>query len=358
MKLVQNYQRGVMKEAATKDGVFSPQKFFTALKKLEPEIRGALFSKEELKKLAQADVYFHSFPKNFNPSGTAHASALQEFFSHPLASTMANTRDVGITAFIKMAGSNPEARAAMELAQSTIKGERNMSKAVKSLFKPAKDTLPLAIMPVASNRDKLIRHLDAYRTDPSKFVAINDNNPIPEYSQSFAATTARVMEFLSMAEPDPKQMGMLDKKFEMTPMQKAQYNRTLDIAQNPLTVLSRIHTQTLTLDDVKAVQAMYPAVYKQIAEKMMHEVVEARAKGTLIPHAMRLQMSMFLGQPLDSSLSQQGIAAAQMTSAPGKESSPQQQGGGGVKHSTAGLAKMAKSASTSSQIREEARSKQ
>lgn len=360
MKLMQDYQKGVLRENATKDGVFSPKRLFTSINKLEPEIQKALFSAHDLKKLGQMQEYLENFPKNFSPSGTSGMSAMREFFTHPMGAASGNARDLAIEGFIKAAGSSPDALAAGELAKATIAGDKLATKSVKALFAAGKEGIPAALIPLSSHRAKLLKQIETYKKEPDKMVAMNDNNPLPEYSTAFSATTMRALDYLTSIQPDRDPKAPLDSTLPPNPFKQAAYERALDIAQSPLFVVQKMKTGTLVPQDVITLKTIYPGVYANLNSKMMEQIVDANAKSRIIPYQTRMQMSMFMGQPLDSTLTPLSIQQAQLSRNQRQQEQPGQAlqaGNGGAKHSTSGLKKLADSSATPSQNRQADRAK-
>ena len=108
-------------------------------------------------------------------------------------------------------------------------------------------------------------------------------------------------------------------------VQEADYNRALDIAQNPLLVVPDIKNGTINLRDLQHLNAMYPELYAKISQKLVEEMAAQVEKDLLIPYRTKLGLSMFMQQPLDHSMSIEMLQSSQMQFAP---MSPQQGGPG------------------------------
>jgi hypothetical protein len=377
MRWMQGYQKNALREAASKEGL-SPKLVFNQVNKLEPEIQNALFSKAELQRLRDAETYVRSFPKNFNPSGTSGAIAFRDYFTPgardavgaavgsaiggPLGAVAgfvsgkaaANARDLAIEKFIQSVVMSPEAKGAVALAKATVAGEKLAKKAVKAVFQTGKDVMPAAVIPMGAHRERLSKLVGLYESQPEKVLELGANSPVPEYSEAFVATTTRAVQYLSSIKPDEAPKNPLDAKQPVSAYQKAEYNRALDIAQQPLAVLDYIKKATLTPQDVGTLKAIYPAVYKKLSQELISGVMEAHAKEEMIPYQTRMQLSLFLGQPLDSTMTPEGITSAQER-APGSQPESATMPASGAKHSMAGMGKLADSAQTHSQSREAAR---
>lgn len=348
---VRDYQRMALREAATHGEDFSAKTFFNKLNALEPEVQKALYTGDELKKIAAAETFMRdAFPKNYNPSGTSHALALKAAYESPKGMILANARDYAMEKVIQAA--SPRVAQAQALADATVKGERLATKAVKAIFNPDKSSMPSAVFPLAANREKLMKLVTGYQNDPSKMFVQNDSNPVPTYAASFAATTGRAVRLLAAAKPDMTPRSALDTRIPPSKAQQAQFDRTLDIAQQPLHVLAKIKSNTLTGSDVLTLKTLYPTIYNGLSQKLNNAIMDAAHKGQVIPYNTRLQLSTFLGQPLDSTMTQPSIAAAQAKGAAQQSQQESAQApNSGVKRSPGGLEKLSTQAQTQMQGR-------
>lgn len=358
-ELMREFQKGALREKASATGTLSPKVLFNNVNKLEPEIQKSIFSASELQKLKDAETYLRSFPKDFNPSGTSHAMALRDFFDHPKGMIAANVRDYAMEKFIKGVAGSPDVSKAVKLARATIAGEALASKAINALF--TKGTMPLAAIPVVASREKLSRLVDHFAANPDKMLQQGDNNPVPEYAQTFATTSVRAVQYLASLRPNTEPQAPLDRKREPNAIEKAKYNNALDIAQQPMFVLAKMQKGTLTPGDLEVLKNIYPSTYENLQRKIMSAVVDSKDASDPIPYQRRLQLSAFLGQPLDSSMTPQAILNSQMVlSSPQKDQSRSQSGTNSAsplsQSSVKGLSGLAKSAMTPGQARQAERS--
>lgn len=357
MQLMQQYQKGALREAASATGKLSPKILFNKINKLEPEIQKSIFSGDELQTLQHAETYLRSFPKDFNPSGTSHMSAMRGFFEHPTGAVVANARDFAIEKFIKLASKTPEASNAISLAKSTVSGWKLASNATKALFDAGKSELPVAITAEISGKEKLKKLVNKYAQNPEQLMDINANNPVPQYASGFAAAATRALSYLATQKPpEGVRRSPLDTAQPPTPTQKAAYERALDIAEQPLVVFKHMKQGTLIPQDVIALKTMYPALYRQLNQKMQSEMINAVHKNTIVPYRTRLGLSMFMASPIDSTMTPMAIQAAQ-----GQPAAPSQQAQGGQSapskgpHSMAALNKLPGAYKTPNQAAEERR---
>lgn len=311
MEMMKAYQKGLIREAASRTGELSPKLVFNQVNKLEPEIAQSIFNKDELSKLTDAETYLRSFPKNFNPSGTSGMSAFRAFFEHPTGAAIGNVRDFAIEKFIKAVSASPEVKNATVLAKSTVSGFSTATKAIKAIMTPDKFTLPASLVASTAARDKLKKLVSEYTENPSKMMDMNANNPVPQYNTAFSAASARAVQYLANLRPNTARQSPLDQKQAPSSFDNAQYNRALDTAQNPLMVLKHIHQGTLTPQDIATMKTIYPSLYNQLSKQMLNEANRVLSKGGMIPYQQRMMLSMFTGQALDSTMLPQSIIAAQ-----------------------------------------------
>lgn len=357
---VRNYQRQEMIDRATKgDTGFSSKTFFNNFNKLEPETQKSLYLPQETKKISAAETYLRdSFPKNFNPSGTAHTLAHRLAHETPRSMILANARDYGMAKAIELASKSAEGKQAVSLAESTIKGENLANNVIRGLFNASKD-VPKSIIPNISSRVKLDKFVESYIKDPSKLVAMNDNNnSVPEYSVAFAASAARVVQYLGSLKPNTNPKLPLDSRRPANQVQKSAYERALDIAEQPLVVLKALKEGRITSKDIMSLKIMYPNLYNNLAQKMSEAVVDTTYKKQSISYSTRMGLSLFLGQPLDSTMTPQAIMSAQMKATTPPTRSDQQQPQSSSPSSTAmkGLQKLPSMSQTPGQQREMSRS--
>lgn len=346
-QMVRDYQRMDMLDAAKRDGVLSPKTFLKKFNDLEPEIQKSLYTPEEIKKIKALDVYFkEAFPKNFNPSGTDHTHALRAAFESPKGLIRANVRDSLMEKMIQYADKGSPMANAHTIGKATARGWKMAADSTKAVFDSAKD-LPSKIIPLAAHRDKLDKLVAETVKNPERLYGINDNNPAPEFNGQFAASSARVVAYLNTLRPQTDPKAPLDSKNIPSKAQEATYHRALDIAQQPLVTMKFLKDGTLTSQDVIALKSMYPVMYDQLSERLTNEMIRVKDKGTAIPYKTKMALSLFLGQPLDSTMTPMAIMAAQ----PSPQQQPQQQGGSKPPsyNSVKGLDSLAKGARTPAQ---------
>ena len=264
-----------------------------------------------------------------------------------------NAPDALRLGYLKFLGSNTPVKAQgfksmVEFFHAVQKGEQQMVRATANVFKRDAQVLTSTQMPNAASRDKLDETIDKMTKDPSRLVAAQSGQVghyLPQHQTSLSMATTGAVQYLQALKPHPQKMGPLDKPIAPSPTQIARYNRALDIAQQPLTVLQRIKDGTIQTTDVQDLSHLYPDLYRTMSQKLSLEMVKAQADGETIPYKTRIGLSLFLAQPLDTSMQPASIMAAQPKPPPG----PQQ---GGAPKSTKSLSKSPATYRTPSQASE------
>ncbi len=123
-------------------------------------------------------------------------------------------------------------------------------------------------------------------------------------------------------------------------------------------VLHNLNEGMLTPENVTDLQTMYPALYKNMAQKITSAIVDQVAAGEDIPYTTRLGLSTLLGQPMDSTISQPSIMAAQLAQGrigAGDQEQEMRQQKAAPASQTKPLTKMAQSYQTAGQARQQQR---
>ncbi len=360
MNLMREYQKGSLRDAASLTGSLNEKSLFKAVNKLEPEIQKTIFSPEELQRLKDAQTYINSFPKSFNPSGTSHMGAFRAFFESPTGAITANLRDAAVAKFIKMAGSSGEdIGQAMKLAKATVNGTKSASKAAQAIFSPAKSLVISDLVKLRSTpedgRENLQKKLDNFKQNPSKAVGtIANSGQAGGFGFNFGQVAGNASQYLDSIKPKPSKTGFLDSEIPPTKVDVNNYNRSLDIANQPLQVIPHIKNGTLLPSDVATLKAIYPNWYNGMSQKIMDAMVDHVQNGGTVPYRVRQSLSMFLGRPLDSTFTPTSIQAVQSIYAANKAPPPNEPVTKNKKN-TSKLGNLASDMKTSSQSREDRR---
>lgn len=385
---LQQYQKSSLRQLASKSGEFSPKLFLNKVGSMEPELQKSLFSPEELQKIQDANTYIRSFPPNFNPSGTSHMSAFRAFFEHPMGAMTGNARDLAIqhliigkdmspkvlkalgrssndataAAAVKVAAENaPESmHSVLDYAQRVAAGVKRINTGIENLFLSGSQK---AVDAYASDKDKekiskfieqggMNNHLgtppspvpevtkpEGYAmggpvsrpmTHQAPVTAREDLDHVsavyPDQGMLLGAAKMRISNYLNSVKPQMAPKLPFDKSVPNKEMDRA-YDRALDVAVQPLVVLNHIKDGSLTPDMMKHLTGLYPEVYNHLSRKITERAMQAQHDGEKPSYKTRQAMSLFLGAPLDSTMTQSSIQSIQSIFSKNKpQAQPQQQG--------------------------------
>lgn len=201
---------------------------------------------------------------------------------------------------------------AYSFMKSIEKGENNLGKAVQSVFESGK-IFPSQVIPSATDLEKLDEKAKGLGENASNMANIPGNIGyyMPDHGTSVAKTAGDAVTYLNSQRPEAKQGLPLDAKMPPSKADQAQFQRTLQIAQQPLMAFQHIKAGTLLPSDVHTLQALYPDYYNHMSQKLMEQVANSVHDGTKIPYKIKQSMSLFLGEPVDSTLLPQSIMSAQ-----------------------------------------------
>lgn len=238
----------------------------------------------------------------------------------------------------------------------TAKGETLLSNATKAIFKTGSEVLPESQFPTEKDRDKIKKTIDSSTDDPNKLLNITGKlgHYMPDHTVAMNQTAANAVQYLSNQKPNTAKLSPLDTQRESTKLEKAQYNRKIDIAQQPLMILKHIADGRLTPDDVVTQRSLYPALYDRTVQKLNDQVVKAKSEGKTIPYRTRMSLSLYMGQSVDSTMLPSNIMAAQ-PKAPMQQPQTATEPASNPKRSTTSLSKMSSMYKTQAQAAEQDR---
>lgn len=376
---VKQYQIDLLlKSAKNAAGEIDARKFKRQFEKLSPQVRELVAGPGEQAQLkALTEIIEKTSDSTHNWSNTARTMdklmsgvpspmlMLASMFGHAPAAILSHLGGIGIKegvdagrlAMLKFLGSNqpvnPTAfKSMVQYMDAAVKGETRLNKSVDALFKGGTMTIINTSERQLKQLDKLVakNQEDNGNGLTEKLVNNETSYYLPDHQPALAATATKALDYLKTLKPMPKQLNTLDAEIPPTKAEEYRYRQALEIAQNPLVIMEKIKAGTIQTNDLQDLASMYPAMYKQMQQKIMDQVVNRKANDEPIPYATRMGISLFVGQPLDSTMSPESIQAAQ----PKPKQDPQQQGNTaqGVKKNTGKLGKANKDYMTSSQAAE------
>ena len=195
-------------------------------------------------------------------------------------------------------------KAAVTYAEAVSKGRYLISNGFKNLFRPNVRVLPEYAMPTKRDRDQLEKRLQEVRQSPNKLINQDDKlmHYMPGSSQAMKETLGRASSYLDSLRPDSDPKAPLDPKPVVSAARKSEYENALDIANQPAFVLAKIKEGTLTAKDIQHLDHLYPALAQSMRKELMEQVIDQVSKNKPIPYKTKVSISMFLNQPMDSTM--------------------------------------------------------
>ena len=222
--------------------------------------------------------------------------------------------------------SNPSAfRQALQYGVEAARGNALATQAVKEVFNSGSKVLSNSLLPKASSLQQLDKVVSHITNNPQQ---VADSNPelshyLPNHTMSLAASLARTATYLNSIKPDTSKPGILDSDRVPSAVESANYNRQLAIVEQPLMILKHLKDGTLQHSDIGTMQAVYPDFYNGLKTKLIEHLGNHLANGNKVPYNQAIGMSLFLGQPLDSSMQPMVMVANQATHEPKQMPAPQ-----------------------------------
>lgn len=344
------------------------------IENMSPQVRDFALSPEALQKVKGMDQLFDEFKKydkslqnwsNTSPVGqmlnkygltslvgagtliATHSPAAAGFMSGMTKLFSQNIPDAVRLGILKFLGSdkpiNTEGlKAVIDFAQHVIKGENTIGKVTKGVFDSSIKVLPQTMEIESKQREKLDRRLQQLQENPESLLNVGGSvaHYMPDHATGMASTASNAVNFLNSLRPKLGKKLPLDTDPKAAPHQQKPYDKALDIAQKPLLVMQSIKDGSITPHEIMVLKTLYPSLYQHMGNKLSQAMVDHLAKGNTIPYKTRMGLSMFLGQPLDSTMTPQAIQSAQhvlMGSQPQQpQAAPQQH----AKHSMNALNKL------------------
>lgn len=214
-------------------------------------------------------------------------------------------------------------------------------------------TAPQEMHPIAEKALKLSNNPELLVDHISKMV-----EPIqaaPKTTMALAGTVSRMADFLASKVPPTGKLGPLNPERTPSRDEISKFNHYARTVDNPLSVLPHVRNGTLLPQHVEALQSIYPDLYGQMRQEMMGKISEFVSKRpvTDIPYKMRIGLSKFMGENLDSALNQPNLMNNQVALA-STQAQKQDQDAQALKPSKSGMGKMKNSVSTQTRAQQTA----
>lgn len=245
-------------------------------------------------------------------------------------------------------------KAATDYTLQAVKGMKALNMGTKAVFNAAKGVIPEAES-TAKDRERLDEKVKEFSENPQKLMEMRSQSHLgklmPDHDAALNVAASNAIKYLNSLRPNRSPSSPLDPKPVPSSVEEAKYNNALNIANNPMSILKNVKNGLLTNQDIVNLKNLYPSLYNSMQQKLGQEAISAVTRGETIPYRTKMALSLFIGKPLDSTMSQPAILAAQPIQ--NQPQAPQQeQPKKGTKSSPA-LQKMGDMSKTPEQSREQ-----
>lgn len=240
-----------------------------------------------------------------------HEKAAGTLDGHPLMGASLKSHQPMIMG--KLAGpiqdreAHPEAlKGAAEYLSHIGRGHSNLENSIGGMFGPNE-----RMKPDTNSRMSLQKRLDEFKETPAKLLEVGGNlgHYLPDEAEKLGALAQASTEYLANLKPNPPQGGPLDPPQKVDKVSQARYDRQVDIAQQPLSILQHVKDGTLQPEDMTTLKMIYPGLMQSMVEKAGAELIKAKDSGKLIPYKQQRSLAMLLGQPLSNAMTQTSMQA-------------------------------------------------
>ena len=145
---------------------------------------------------------------------------------------------------------------------------------------------------------------------------------MPDHAAVLAGAKVRVANYLNSVRPQKHAPKLAFDDVPHNAEQHRSYQKALDLAAQPLGVLNHMKAGTLTPELLKHFHSMWPELHDHISKKLTERITKAQMDDEKPSYRVRQSMSLFLGAPLDATLSPQAIQSVQAMYAAPQASPP------------------------------------
>lgn len=200
---------------------------------------------------------------------------------------------------------HPESfRASVDYLHSAMKGRDKIENHIDDLMANGK----MREHYDPSARDDLKNHLQGMLVNPEKVLDIGGSlgHYLPSHGVELGAMAGNAMNYLNSIKPMSSQSGPLDPVVPPSKMAERKYNRALDIANNPLSVVYLAKTGTIQSQDMQMIANIYPKLAQTIVQRATDHLIEG---GNKLTRAQKRGLSSLVGAPINFSETPLGIQA-------------------------------------------------
>lgn len=222
-------------------------------------------------------------------------------------------------------------------AENIARGLKSVNNGVEKLFGPASQQA-VNYLSDSKARDRLEdwitggginqniqQEIYDQNAAPEKYAQggeVSVNEPVLHGDQSIAkrypnqnmllnTARGRVSQYLNSLRPQPHVPKLAFDPEPDVRSQRKSYEKALDIAVRPLSVLDELHRGTIDTEHVKHFNAMFPEINKVVQGQISKKIADGQLKGEKPNYKIRQGLSLFTGTNLSSAYLPQSIQTIQ-----------------------------------------------
>lgn len=202
------------------------------------------------------------------------------------------------------------------------KSTNTLSKAASRVFSAAEGQEGKIVGGYLQNHDvtahqKLADRLLEVAGDPNNLIDhVTDNTKnlyqvAPQITGGVQKTAFRAAQFLSSKLPGnvaSNQKTPFSAPYQPSQAEIAKFDRYRHIVENPMEALNQVRNGTLSPETIETLMAVYPRLYEEMKTQVLTAATKLPRKAQ-VPFSTQQSLSMFLGEPLNPSLTPQAIQA-------------------------------------------------
>lgn len=287
------------------------------------------------------EKYVDSIGKNKNSLGFADLAAASIAVSHPAIGAMIEAYNVArnpISAMNKLA----------EVERILGKSTQAISRGAKAIFDTGVETthksmgtlLSFPIKERLSEHAKIADNVADMNSNPGLLMdRLAENTQslheaAPNTAGAVQSTQTMAISFLASKLPPRPPSNPFSEPYKPSNSEMAMFERYVQIVEKPIAALDLVKQNTITNEAVETLNAVYPKLYNEMKSAVLKEATDILAKKQTIPYQTKQSLSIFLGQPLEQSMTYQNVMNNQIAFQP---PAPTQ---GQTKPSKTGMGKM------------------
>lgn len=233
------------------------------------------------------------------------------------------------------------AEAAYDYLASANAGQRAMDSFIGKFFSKGAETLNLSdvkgiVMPSQASRDDLKKILEKGENfDNAINAGGNIAHYLPDHTTQTASVLSNAVNYFKTLKPNPTILAPLDTQPPVHKSQDNNYNRQLDVAQQPLVALQHVKDGTLIPQDLATLQTVWPGLHNSMIQKLTDSMIKNKQKAMDLPYQQRVSLNQFIGgTPLDTTMNPMAMQTIINTASPKSQEMAQQHKNGGPRNAS------------------------